>query len=222
MCNDEWANPDDAPRSLRDPDVLQRRRELLSSAHMETLNVYVEQLRWEDPCIEFPDFDPLDGGTMAEALFLFEKPGPRTVRSGGSGFISRNNDDLTAQATCEFMREAGIPRECIVIWNVVPGWNSTRKITAREVREGIDHLMKLLKLLNNLRVVVFVGRKAARAHARVEGGFQYLHLLESAHPSPIVRATRRARWDGIPGEWTSVRLKLSCDCRGTGTPQIDC
>jgi hypothetical protein len=38
-------------------------------------------------------FDPLDGGSAAEILFLLEKPGPRTSSTGkriGSGFNSRH------------------------------------------------------------------------------------------------------------------------------------
>ena len=40
---------------------------------------------------EVPDFDPLDGGVEARALFLFEKPGRMTAGQSGSGFISRDN-----------------------------------------------------------------------------------------------------------------------------------
>jgi hypothetical protein len=44
-------------------------------------------------------------------LFLFEKLGPMTAEAGGSGFISRNNDDPTAEATFRFMEQAKIPRK---------------------------------------------------------------------------------------------------------------
>jgi len=33
----------------------------------------------------------------------------------GSGFISRNNDDATAEATFRFMEQSGIPRKLTVI-----------------------------------------------------------------------------------------------------------
>ena len=56
-----------------------------------------------------PDFDPLDGGIETRTLFLFEKPGRMTAdgfaRRFGSGFISRNNDDQTAEATFAFTDE---------------------------------------------------------------------------------------------------------------------
>ena len=65
MCEDEQANPDDAPRSLGDPEVLERRRALLNCRHMERLNRYVAELRAEQKGVELPDFDPLDGGISA-------------------------------------------------------------------------------------------------------------------------------------------------------------
>jgi hypothetical protein len=43
----------------------------------------------------------------------------------GSGFISRNNDDPTAEATMGFMEKAGIPHTLTVSWNVIPWWNGT-------------------------------------------------------------------------------------------------
>ena len=170
---------------------------------MAPLTTYVRKLQKLKSSIEVPYFDPLDGGGKATTLFLFEKPGRMTSEDGsgkrpGSGFISRNNDDLTAEYTFTFMQEAGIPREKTIIWNVVPWWNGKRKVAARELSDGCDHLMELIGLLRNLKAMVFVGRQAARAAKIVPA---HLKCEESAHPSPIVRATRRDRWDEIPLIW---------------------
>ena len=197
-------NMDDAPRSLRYPDARQRRKDLLNSGHMTCPNEYVDKLSRERADVEVPYFDPLDGGTEARVLFLFEKPGPGTAESrSGSGFISRNNDDSTAEATFNFMQQAGIPREWTVIWNVVPGWNGTRQVGAAELREGVDSLKDLIVLLPNLCAVVFVGKKAERARPLLED--TGLHLFSSAHPSPIVRARWPDKWHGIPNEWAKVK-----------------
>lgn len=103
---------DDYPCSMRDPAVCLRRRAMLDLPHMVPLRDYVADLRCRTGS-EVPDFDLLDGGIRAQVLFVFEKPGPMTATEGqraGIGFISRNNDDATAAATCQFMRQAGIPR----------------------------------------------------------------------------------------------------------------
>ena len=111
---------------------------MLAAPHTAPLAAYVAALRRAHPGWEIPDFDPLDGGARADILFLLEKPGPMTSLSGkGSGFVSRNSDDPTAQAIFGFMQEAGLPRERTIRWNVIPGWNGTLKITAGELRAGI-------------------------------------------------------------------------------------
>lgn len=194
------------PRSLRDPDAVARRRSLLSEKHALKLAAYVEGLRAMGRG-EVPDFDPLDGGDGAKVLFLFEKPGPMTSTERGqerpgSGFISRDNDDLTAEATFHFMQKAGLDRRATTVWNMVPWWNGVRAIRADELRAGMNALDDLLKLLTDLRVVVLVGRKASRARSHLEASG--LPVLESVHPSPIVRASRPILWQAIPETWAEA------------------
>lgn len=188
------------PRSLRDPCVRERRRAMLSTPHVAPLAAYAARLRLR-PGTDVPDFDPLDGGVGARVLFLLEKPGPMTgpSRPGrvGSGFVSRDNDNPTAEATHRFMLEAGLPRRDTVIWNMVPWWNGTIAITPRERLDGAAELPNLMALLPRLHTAVLVGRTAARARPLLGG----LRLLESAHPSPQVRADYRSRWDEIPAIW---------------------
>ncbi len=173
---------------------------MLSSPHVAPLAAYAARLRSQ--CgIEVADFDPLDGGVEARVLFLLEKPGPMTSpsrpRREGSGFISRDNDGATAETMRRFMLEAGLPRHDTAIWNVVPWWNGTIAITAAERTAGLLELRNLLPLLPRLHTAVLVGRTAALARPALGR----LRVLESAHPSPQVRAGYRSRWDAIPEIW---------------------
>lgn len=61
----------------------------------------------------------------------------------------------------------------------------------------------LVELLPELQVVVLVGNKAARARSLVDQATG-LPILTSAHPSPIVRAEYREKWDAIPAVWARV------------------
>lgn len=195
---------DDCARSLRSPDAIELRRQMLHEPHIAPLTDFVQKLRRSHPTWEFPYFDPLDGGCSADILFLFEKPGPMTSAGGkGSGFISRNNDDPTAEATFDFMNKAGLPRKRTVVWNIIPGWNGTRKITTRELRAGIDDLNGLLPLLPKLRAIVLVGQKAQRAMSFVN--HRHLRILASAHPSRLVRASKPDAWHAIPTIWAQAR-----------------
>ena len=199
---------DDAPRSMHDAGVRQRRRLMLDLPHVAGLTAYAAKLR-ERGSVQVPEFDPLDGGTDARVLFLFEKPGPMTAEGGrrtGSGFISRNNDDASAEATFDFMQQAGIPRRLTVSWNVIPWWNGTVRVTKEELREGAIAVRDLIGLLPNLRAVVMVGQKAAAARPYLES--TGLMLFTSDHPSPKVKARWRDRWNAIPLEWAKVRNLL--------------
>lgn len=177
---------------------------MLDLPHVAPLTAYAAKLR-ECGSVEVPDFDPLDGGTEAQVLFLFEKPGPMTAKNGkrmGSGFISRNNDDPTAEAIDHFMQQARIPRTLTIIWNVIPWWNNTIKVTNEERREGAKSVLELIGLLPNLRAVVMVGRNATAALPYLEN--RGLVLFTSDHPSPRVKARWPERWKAIPSEWARV------------------
>jgi hypothetical protein len=193
------------PRTMRDPDVRAARRAMLDLPHIAPLVRFAADLRVRYG-VEVPEFDPLDGGVNARILFLFEKPGPMTsdqkTGRAGSGFISRDNDDPSAEATFNFMAAAEIPREDTVTWNVVPGWNGTRKITGPELREGVAEARNLLALLARTRTVVLVGKKAARA-APLFKEAQFA-LFESLHPSPLVKASRPQEWADIPRQWANA------------------
>lgn len=203
MRRHQCVSSDDTPRSMRDPLVRLRRCEMLLAPHMKPLTEYAGKLRKLENC-EVPNFDPFDGGTKALALFLFEKPGPMTADSNsGSGFISRNNDDPTAEATFNFMQTAGIPRELTVLWNVIPWWNGTRKVTSAELHAGVECLEQLIGLLPMLHVVVFVGQKAAKARPVL--GTRDLQIFSSDHPSPLVRAKLPKRWRAIPSDWAKIK-----------------
>lgn len=193
------------PRSFKHPEAVACRRTMLDDPHIAPLTAYVESLRAKHPTLEFQDFDPADGGVEADMLFLLEKPGPMTSSSGrrhGSGFISRNNDDPTAEALFRFMMAANIDRKRTVLWNVVPGWNGTIKVSSAECKAGLQELKNLVSLLPRLRTVVLVGRKASKAEEFMRS--LGLEVYTSAHPSPKVRSINRAMWDLIPAQWASA------------------
>lgn len=192
-----------SPRSLRAIEAIKAKNSLLYEPHIEQLTKYVDGLKIKHPDLEFPYFDPHDGGQLADILFLLEKPGPKTSpERGGSGFISRDNNDATAEALFNFMNEAGIPRHRTVLWNTIPGWNGTIKMTSAENKNGLIELTNLLALLPKLSTVVLVGRKAEKARPLFESS--PIKVVVSAHPSPKVRSINRAMWDSIPGCWLSA------------------
>ncbi len=130
---------------------------------MALLTAFVDMLRHHIRR-KFTAFDPMDGGGKAGMFGLFEKL--RSITSAlnqGSGFISRNNNDLSAQATFSFMGEADLPRKQTILWNVTPRWNGTCRVIAEEIQSSREHLVILLALSAQAEGIVLVGSNARRA-----------------------------------------------------------
>lgn len=177
----------DEPKSLGIATILAYRLAQLSASHIAPLTAFVEDLRSQwDLTDKIPYFDPFDGGTFAECLFLLEAPGSRAVKSG---LISRNNPDETAKNFFIFNRDAGLDRRRTVVWNVVPWYVGTgqkiRPVTLKDIRDAEPALRSLLCLLPNLKVVVLVGQKAARAETVLRQLNPALCIMQIPHPSPL-------------------------------------
>ena len=115
----------DAPKTLGSSEERAARESLLDSAHVRPLTELVESIRAQTGYgSDVLNFDPADGGVNARCLFLLEAPGAKAV---ASGFVSRNNPDETAKNFFELNREAGIPRQQTLTWNVV-----------RELKDGSE------------------------------------------------------------------------------------
>jgi uracil-DNA glycosylase len=180
------ADPTLAPRTHRDPREIERKLQLLDAPHIAPLSDFVRRLRAERG-EAVPWFDPTDAGTEARILMLFENPGRRADAAQGSGFISPDNDDKSAENMWHFLRDAGIERPCdVVSWNIVPWYlGDERKIGdvgARDIEEARPALLELLGLLPDLRVVILFGRKAQAGWRQAKPPVGH-HVLEAPHPS---------------------------------------
>lgn len=152
----------------------------LDEPHIAPLSRLVRDIRALDRGA-VPDFDPADGGVHASILFILQRPGPKAVESG---FISRDNRDLTARYMGELLAEARIPRAASLLWNVVPGYAPREQaMPAAEIADGSVWLLRVLALMQSPRVVVFVGQKAqmAKPLLTLPG---HVTIIDSPHPSP--------------------------------------
>lgn len=191
-------------RALANPEEIAKRRSLLSKPHMAKLTDWVAGLRKRFPDQEFPDFDPLGGGVASDMLFLKEKPGPRTSRiGGGSGFVSVDNNDPTAEAARRFLHAAAIDHARTCNWNLIPGWDQTIRYRARDWQSGLPLLFELLELLPALRVIILAGKVAQRAKGDLEAA-DYT-VVCSAHTSIRVRNGHPDLWSMIPVRWAEAK-----------------
>jgi hypothetical protein len=168
--------------------------------HVAPLNKLVEELTakgW------LPYIPPMYGGVNARLLSLLRDPGPKTRNGAGSGFLSMENDDASAEAICNYCLQARIDASDIVPWNAYP-WYINRKPTSAELEAGMEPLADLIGLLPKLRVVMLHGGSAKHmwhrfAERYVTLGNRNIHVIETYHTSrqafwhrdPAIRQARR-------------------------------
>jgi uracil-DNA glycosylase len=197
----------DQPRLFRNPNEVQRRETEIFSQHVAPLNNWVRELRNRlGPGAIVPWFDPWDGGCEAQILWLLEAPGPKATRErGGSGFVSCNNHDGTAQNTWETRAEAGVARKLVVHWNVIPYYlGSSTKIRAYDPNDiaAVGPLLnELLNLLPRLQVVILGGEAARKVWQGFAPVHTTLHIIECPHPSPTNLNTRPGNRELVIEAW---------------------
>ena len=157
---------DRGPRSLRDESNREARYKLVHAPHVSGLNMLVEQISSHD--LPTPWFDPLDGGVTAHMLLLLQSPGAHADSTRGSGFISSDNDDMSAERVWRTIRASEVDRSNIVIWNIVPWFIGSRKPLAQDRQRGGSFLLRVLELLPELSRVVLMGGEAKAAWRQLE------------------------------------------------------
>lgn len=208
--------PDD-PRSLKRSEVRKERLAAVDKANVKDLNDLVHEIReerqrestsFEDECVPF--FDPMDGGSEAECLFLFEAPGGKAV---DSGFVSRDNNDQSADNFFRMNQEVSLDRKLTVSWNVVPwalretGKNRTPK--GKEIDEAArQYLHRVLNIVNP-RVVVLFGNSAHKAEEVINLWSGRVCLIKTNHPSPQNVTPRPEMWQKITAALSRAKACIS-------------
>jgi hypothetical protein len=188
---------------MRDEKYRQHQWEDRRSAHIAPVNALVDELRASPSQAGVPYVAPIYGGVDARILFLARDPGPKTQDElGGSGFLSLENDDASAERFATLLDDAGIPVAETLPWNAY-SWYINRQPRAAELEAGVEPLVRLLSLLPRLRVVVLLGGSAQdgwkRLTRRYPGLARGLKVVPTHHTSsrafigpPEVRAKRMA------------------------------
>ncbi len=210
---------EDEPKSLSRKKVVDARRAQLEAPHVAQLTAFVRKLQLKTHQ-KVPYFDPLDGGTSAEVLFLGETPGRRARQSN---FVSRNNPDETANNFFQFNERVGLLRNRTISWNIVLWYIGNKKkiqaTSAKDCKMGIQPLLDLLELLPRLRAVVFFGKSAQRAIISVANlTTRRYQLFEAPHPSPqSVNRNKRNRHEIIRvlADVKSYLIRVNHDMAGS-------
>lgn len=183
------AEPFDHDSSHADPEVLARKREAFGAAHLAPLQDFrdetlamMRRAKVADPEPLLPYVDPASGGVHARVVLLFESPGAKVVGTGGSGVVSPDNVDPAAQRMWRLCKEAGLPRNQQLHWNVRP-WGTTPQL---RIAEAHSLLIRWLRTLDGPERVVLFGASAHAARQIVRAVLPDVDMVVC--PSPANRA----------------------------------
>ncbi len=131
------------------------------TGRVAAINQFVDKLGAGNEHDHPPYIPPICGGIDALALGVSRDPGPMAGGINGSGFLSIENDDPSAERMGRFLREAGIDYGRVVPWNAYP-WFINGNPTAGQLGAGVEPLRDLIGLIPRLRVVILHGTAAAK------------------------------------------------------------
>jgi uracil-DNA glycosylase len=174
------------PRAHRDPAVVAAKHARLAEPHVAPLVALADAIANASSgpgTVPYPD--PTFAGIRARALFLLETPAAKAAAStGGSGLLSLDNDDLTAETLYDAYQTAGLERSRTLHWNAVPWIVPGRErsaLSSTHVPQAQAWLVQLISLLPDLRVVIAVGGVARDAWLRCLADRRDVPLVPTLH-----------------------------------------
>lgn len=173
-------------RRMRDPSLRDQQWQGRFEPHVAPINRQLEAWAEGRGVPAPPLVPPHLGGTAARIVCVLRDPGPRAGGPNGSGFISWENDDPTAERHQLVAYSAGIRDNDVITFNSCL-WYINAEPTTAHLASGIDEFLTLLGLIEKPEAIIFHGGTAHR----------FRRLLDKTRPgwSPVPTAP--------PGPWDS-------------------
>ncbi|MCJ1709634.1 uracil-DNA glycosylase [Clavibacter michiganensis subsp. phaseoli] len=194
-------------RLMKDPDFrAAQHARAFTDPHIRPINEFIDGLRDRDGRGWAPYVAPHHGGVDAEILSILRDPGPKAHFEKGSGFLSVENDDVTAERQCTLFAANGIPSRVVLPWNGYP-WYINAAPDKEQSLAGARVIRELLHQLAAVRIVLLQGNDAQRIWDLVVEeepdivSASGVSVHKTIHPSPQalfhrdpeVRSTRRKK-----------------------------
>ncbi|MCU1407789.1 MAG: hypothetical protein JWQ43_4092 [Glaciihabitans sp.] len=130
------------------------------------INTLVDELRQQHPQRGMPYVAPHYDAANARILSLSSSPGPLTGGAGTSGFLSRENNDPSAERMSRIFAAVGLTDADVLPWNAYP-WHVHEQypdgLPADMLAEGLRPLRRVLEAHPNIRAIVAHGGDAKRS-----------------------------------------------------------
>jgi hypothetical protein len=158
------------------------------------VNRLCDVLMAEKPDSTVPYVAPHYNAANAKILSLYSNPGPRLGDGSAPSFLSRENDEPTAERMSQIYATVGLSDADVVPWNAYP-WNLQQAypngLPPQLVVDGLVPLKRMLELHPRIRAVVAHGADAQRSMRLLSTKKRFadfarsrpLVVLEARHPA---------------------------------------
>lgn len=153
-------------RRMREPDFVAEMEAGVFASHIGPVNDLVRELRAERPDLSMPFIAPHYDATSARVLSLLSNPGPKADGQFGSGFLSVENDDSTAERLGALYSTVGLGHAHVLPWNAFPWFvhdQYPNGLPLHQIASCQDALRRLLQAAPRIRSIVAHGGDAHRA-----------------------------------------------------------
>ena len=176
-------------RRMRDPDYRADQWLHRYDEHVAEFNHLVERWAVDRELPAPPLVPPHLGGTRARVVCVFQDPRPAAGGPRGSGFISWENDDPSAERHKKVAIQAGLADTEVVSFNSYL-WYINAKPSTAQLLSSLDDFLSLLSLVREPDVIIFHGGVAHSLR----------RLLDRHRPgwSPV-RTSPGAKWNPHAG-----------------------
>jgi len=178
------------PRRMNDLSYRELQARELQAEHIARVTEFVDGLRSARPELAgAPYVAPIYHPLSARILSLSSNPGPKAGGDRGSGFLSVQNDDASAERLLDVYGLAGLQVEDVVPWNAFPWFvheGFPNGLSVAHIEQGVHVLRRFLDLCPNVVSIVAHGGDAHRS----------VQMLRSTRfVGPFVRQRGIHTWD---------------------------
>lgn len=179
--------------------------------HVAPVNELIDTLSRAKHAVKLPLAAPWHGGTQAPVLCVLNDPGEAAAVPD---FLCVRTPDRTSDRLRHLMTAFDIDPADVCLWNGYPWPRETKKdLTPQEALEGGEALLRMMSLMDNLQVLLLLGRKPRDAADAVlpelASTYPDLRVVRSLHPlgakSTVHRAEQKALWANVAHRIRQVR-----------------
>jgi len=182
---------------MADEGYRQEQLKELYAPHVKAVNKLVDELR-VDERRWVPYVAPLHAGLLTRLLLVIDSPGtpPQGTGRPHEVMLGVEGDDAASARLGALVKRGGIDVADTMVWGAFP-WYAEEAVAPAEARAGVEPLRRVVELLEQVEVVVLLGKVAERTW----------RMLATAHPDQVPYAHVLTTSEADDAAWTGTNAE---------------